>query len=138
VVPLERTVANLTIEMLARPDSLAGGAGRAWLTGFDRSTMGAMFREAGLPIVPDPRPAQGFFERSDNIVFARRGVPAHTLSSFEQHADYHQPSDDVAHADPAHLAQVITATVRAVRLLADGPAPTWAPGGRPSEQTPRR
>jgi len=138
VVPLERTAANLNLEMLGRPDSLAGGAGKAWLTGFERSTMGAMLREAGIPIVPDPRPAQNFFERSDNIVFARRGIVAHTLSSYDLHADYHQPSDDVAHADPAHLAQAIVAAARAVRLLADGPAPQWVPGGRPGEQTPRR
>lgn len=138
VVPLERTVANLNLEMLARPDSLAGGAGKAWLTGFERSTMGAMLREAGIPIAPDPRPSQNFFERSDNIAFARRGIPAHTLSSFNLHADYHQPSDDVAHADPAHLAQTIAAAARAVRLLADGPAPEWVPGGRPGEQMPRR
>jgi Zn-dependent M28 family amino/carboxypeptidase len=88
--------------------------------------------------VPDPRPEQNFFERSDNIAFARRGIPAHTLSSFNLHADYHRPSDDVAHADPSHLAQVIAAAARAVRLLADGPAPRWVPGGKPEDQTPRR
>lgn len=138
VVPLERTVANLNVEMVARPDSLAGAPGRAWLTGFDRSTMGAMLREAGIPIVPDPRPAENFFERSDNIVFARRGIPAHTLSSFSLHADYHTPDDEADRTDPAHLSEVVTAAARAVRLLADGPAPQWAPGGRPGQQTPRR
>jgi hypothetical protein len=134
VVPLERTVANLNVEMVARPDSLAGGPGKAWLTGFGRSTMGAMLREAGIPIAPDPRPEQNFFERSDNIAFARRGIPAHTLSSFNLHADYHTPDDEADRADPAHMAQVIAAAARAVRLLADGPAPRWAPGGRPDAQ----
>jgi len=138
VVPLEHTVANLNIEMVARPDSLAGGPGIAWLTGFERSTMGVTLREAGIPIVPDPRPEQNFFERSDNIAFARRGIPAHTLSSFNLHADYHTPDDEADRADPAHMAQVIAAAARAVRLLADGPAPRWATGGRPGEQTPRR
>jgi len=33
VRPLEQTVANLNIEMIGRPDSLAGGPGKAWLTG---------------------------------------------------------------------------------------------------------
>jgi hypothetical protein len=131
VVPLERTVANLNVEMVARPDSLVGGPGKAWLTGFGRSTMGAMLSEAGIPIVPDPRPEQNFFERSDNIAFARRGIPAHTLSSFNLHADYHTPDDEADRADPAHMAQVIAAAARAVRLLADGPAPRWTPGGRP-------
>jgi hypothetical protein len=137
-VPLDHTVANLNVEMIARPDSLAGGPGKGWLTGFDRSTMGAMLRSAGIPIVPDPRPGEHFFERSDNYAFARRGVVAHTLSTFDLHADYHRPSDEVRFADPAHMARVIAAAAQAVRLLADGPAPQWAPGGRPEDQTPRR
>jgi len=138
VVPLGRTVANFNVEMIGRPDSLAGGPGAGWLTGFDRSTMGAMLREAGIPIVADPRPDQHFFERSDNYAFARRGVVAHTLSTYDLHADYHRPSDEVRFTDPAHMAQVISAAARAVRLLADGPAPQWAPGGNPAEQAPRR
>jgi hypothetical protein len=124
-VPLARTVANLNVEMIARPDSLAGGAGRGWLTGFDRSTMGRLLAEAGVPLVPDPRPQFNFFERSDNIAFARRGIPAHTVSSYNLHDDYHRPSDEAHHADPAHLAAVINASAHAARVLADGPAPTW-------------
>jgi hypothetical protein len=138
VVPLERTVANLNVEMIGRPDSLAGGPGMGWLTGFERSTMGATLREAGIPIVPDPRPDQHFFERSDNYAFARRGIVAHTLSTYDLHADYHRPSDEARFTNPAHMAQVVGAAARAVRLLAEGPAPQWAPGGKPEEQTPRR
>ncbi len=134
-VPLERTVAQLQIEMIGRPDSLAGGAGKGWLTGFERSTMGRMLREAGIPLVPDPRPAQNFFMRSDNIAFALRGIPAHTISSFNLHTDYHRPSDEARFADAAHMAAIIDASARATRLLADGPAPVWEPGGRPE---PRR
>jgi Zn-dependent M28 family amino/carboxypeptidase len=73
--PIDRTVANIEIEMIGRPDSLAGGAGRAWLTGFERSTMGERLARAGVPLVADPRPDQNFFERSDNIAFARLGIP---------------------------------------------------------------
>lgn len=129
--PLTNTVANLEIEMIGRPDPMVGGAGRAWLTGFDRSTMGEMLTAAGIPIVADPRPDQNFFERSDNIAFARLGIPAHTLSSFNLHGDYHTPRDDAGRIDYAHMTQVIRAAVRAVRILADGPAPVWKPGGRP-------
>jgi len=74
-------VANLEVEMIGRPDSLAGGPGKGWLTGFERSTMGERLAAAGIPIVADPRPGEHFFERSDNIAFALRGIPAHTLSS---------------------------------------------------------
>jgi hypothetical protein len=131
VVPLARMTANLEIEMIGRPDSLAGGRGRGWLTGFERSTMGAMFKAAGLAIVPDARPDQSFFTRSDNIAFARAGIPAHTLSSFNLHNDYHQPSDEASKADIPHMTAVIRSAVAAVRLLADGPAPQWNPGGKP-------
>jgi Zn-dependent M28 family amino/carboxypeptidase len=131
VVPLDRIQANLEIEMIGRPDTAAGGPGRGWLTGFERSTMGDMFARAGLPIVPDRRLDQQFFMRSDNIAFARRGIPAHTLSSYNLHSDYHQPSDDVSHVDFEHMTRLIDAAARAVRLLADGPAPVWNEGGRP-------
>jgi Zn-dependent M28 family amino/carboxypeptidase len=131
VVPLERTVANLEIEMIGRPDSLAGGPGKGWLTGFERSTMGERLAAAGIPVVADPRPDQRFFERSDNIAFALRGIPAHTLSSYNMHRDYHTPDDEVDRVDLAHLARMVDATARAARLLADGDAPVWKPGGRP-------
>ena len=117
--------------MIGRPDSLAGGKGKAWMTGYDRSTMGAMLKAAGIPIVADPYPAQHFFERSDNIVFARKGIPAHTFSSYNLHADYHKPSDDIAGIDFAHVTGVARAAVSAARILADGPAPVWNPGGQP-------
>jgi hypothetical protein len=130
-LPLDSMVANLEVEMIGRPDSLAGGRGKAWLTGYDRSTMGDMLSAAGIEIVADPRPAQHFFERSDNIAFAMRGIPAHTLSSFNLHTDYHTPRDEAARIDFEHMTQVIRAAVRAARILADGPAPVWKPGGRP-------
>ncbi len=132
--PLERTVANLEIEMIGRADSLAGGRGRAWLTGYERSTMGEMLAANGIPIVADARPAQQFFMRSDNIAFAYLGIPAHTLSSYNMHTDYHTPSDDMRGVDAGHMAQVINAATRAVRLLGDGTKPEWKPNGRPQRQ----
>lgn len=132
VRPLERTVANLNLEMIGRPDTLTGGAGTAWLTGYERSTFGDLLADAGVPIVPDPRPAQRFFERSDNIDFARRGIPAHTLSTYNLHPEYHTVKDEAATLDPVHMARVIEAAIVALRALADAPeVPRWHPGGRP-------
>jgi hypothetical protein len=136
VVPVKQMAANLEIEMIGRPDSLAGGAGRAWLTGFERSTMGESFARAGLPIVADRRLDQEFFTRSDNIAFARAGVPAHTLSSYNMHTDYHTPADDASRIDFPHMTAVIQAAAGATRMLANGAAPTWNPGGRPFIQPP--
>jgi hypothetical protein len=134
-IPLDATVADLQVEMVGRPDTLVG-AGKLWLTGFERSTMGEALSAAGLPVVADPRPEFRFFERSDNIVFALRGVPAHTLSSFGLHTDYHQPSDEVERIDFEHLTRAADLVTRAARVLADGPRPTWKPGGRPTPPTP--
>jgi len=129
--PLARTVGNLEIEMIGRPDSLAGGPGRAWLTGYERSTVGDALAAAGIPLVADPRPAQNFFQRSDNIVFAWAGIPAHALSSYNLHSDYHTPRDEAERLDYVHMARVIDAAAQAVRLMADGPRPEWKPGRRP-------
>jgi hypothetical protein len=132
VRPLDHTVAELEVEMIGRPDYAVGGPGHAWLTGYERSTVGDMLRAANLPIVADPRPDQRFFMRSDNIAFAIRGIPAHTVSSFDLHKDYHRPSDELDRTDPQHMAAVIDAVIQAVRLLATRPAPTWHPGGQPT------
>lgn len=133
--PLSQLVANLEVEMIGRPDSLAGGAGRAWLTGYERSTLGDQLRDGGIPIVPDRRPSQRFFERSDNIAFARMGIPAHTLSSFNLHADYHTVRDEAQYADPAHMARVIEAAAQAMLILSNGPKPAWHPNGQPAGTT---
>jgi Zn-dependent M28 family amino/carboxypeptidase len=133
-VSLKAVVSNLEIEMIGRPDSLAGGVGRAWLTGYARSNMGAMFAAAGLPIVADARPSQHFFERSDNIAYAQMGIPAHTMSTYNMHTDYHRPSDELSRIDFNHMTRVISEGVKAVRILADGPAPHWNPGGQPAAQ----
>jgi hypothetical protein len=132
VRPLDRTVANLNLEMIGRPDTLTGGVGTAWLTGYERSTFRDLLADAGVPIVPDPRPAQRFFERSDNIDFARRGIPAHTLSTYNLHAQYHTVKDEAETLDPVHMARVIDAAIVALRALADAAdVPRWHPGGRP-------
>lgn len=135
--PLDKTVVDLNIEMIAHADSLAGGFGKAWLTGYERSTMGDLLADNGIPLVPDPRPTQNFFSRSDNVAFARIGIPAHSLSSYNLVTPYHHPKDEASGIDAPHMAQVIGATARAVRLLADGVRPAWHPGGKPELPAPR-
>jgi len=129
--PLDKTVVDLNIEMIGNADSLAGGKGKAWLTGYERSTLGDLLADNGIPLVPDPRPGQSFFTRSDNAAFARIGIPAHSLSSYNLITPYHSPKDEPSVIDVEHMTQVIAATARAVRLLADGDRPIWHPGGQP-------
>lgn len=136
LVPLAKTVCNLNFEMIGRPDSLVGGAGKLWLTGDERSNLGDAFRALGMPVVADPRPRQRFFERSDNYAYARRGVVAQTLSTFEpeKHKDYHGVDDELERLDLDHMAAAIRASLPGVRALADGSlTPAWNPGGDPSK-----
>lgn len=131
VVPLGDIVANLQFEMIGRPDPLVP-PGTLWLTGFERSTLGAGLAAQGARLVADPRPDQRFFERSDNIQFARRGVVAHTVSSFGLHSEYHEPSDEIGHINFAHMADAITSLVSPIRALVDGTdRPAWHEGMRP-------
>lgn len=128
-VAFDGIVANLQVEMIARPDSLAGGAGRGWLTGYERSSMGDVLAAQGSPIVPDPRPEMRFFFRSDNLPFAQRGIPAHTLSSYNLHTDYHRPSDEARLADYPHMTALVEAATAMLEELTTGPVPEWKEGG---------
>ena len=131
VVPLTQIVANLQFEMIGRPDAKVPPH-TLWLTGYERSTLGPALAEQGAKLVQDPHPEQSFFTRSDNIQFARRGVIAHTVSSYGLHKEYHQPSDEIARIDFAHMTDAIRSMLDPIRWLANsGFRPEWRPGMRP-------
>ena len=131
VVPLSDIVADLQVEMIGRPDPKVA-AGTLWLTGYERSSLGPQLAAQGARLVADPHPDQRFFERSDNIRFARRGVVAHTVSSFGLHREYHQPSDELRHMNIAHMRDAIASLVEPVRWLATtAEKPAWVEGKRP-------
>jgi Iap family predicted aminopeptidase len=130
-VPVESIVANLEFEMIGRADK-AVAAHTLWLTGYERSTLGPELAKHGARLVADPHPDQNFFRRSDNYVLARKGIIAHTVSSFGLHTDYHRPSDDLAHIDFAHMTDAISSMVAPVRWLVNSDfKPEWNPGGKP-------
>jgi len=132
VVPLERTLMNLNFEMIGRPDAKVGGRGNLWLTGDDKTNLGALLRERGFRIAADPRPDQHFYERSDNYAFVLRGVIGQTLSSYDLHTDYHAPSDEADTLDFEHLTSATEAGLKAVRLVAGGEVEiTWTAGRPP-------
>lgn len=130
-VPLKNIVANLEFEMIGRPDS-AVKPDELWLTGYDRSNLGPELAKHGAKLVADPHPKQNFFQRSDNYALARKGVVAQTVSSFGLHADYHRPSDDVAHLDFTHMEQAIHSMIEPVEWLANSDfKPEWVEGKKP-------
>ena len=131
VVPLSEIVANLQFEMIGRPDGKVPSH-TLWLTGYERSTLGPALAKQGAKLVQDPHPEESFFTRSDNIQFARRGVVAHTVSSFGLHKEYHKPSDEIRLIDFAHMTDAIRSMLEPVRWLANsGFTPEWLPGMKP-------
>ncbi len=130
-VPVESFVANLEFEMIGRPDA-AVPAHTLWLTGYERSNLGAELAAHGARLVADPHPEQHFFQRSDNYVLARKGIIAHTVSSYGLHTDYHRPSDDLAHIDFGHMTESIASMVKPVRWLVNTDfKPEWSKNGKP-------
>ena len=133
VVPLERTVCNLNYEMIGRPDEESGGAGRMWLTGHERSNLFEAVLAAGIPISPDTRPEQRFFQRSDNYAFALAGVVAQTFSTYNMHGDYHTVRDEADALDYAHMEACVQAAYQVARLVSDGRLdPAWLEGMAPA------
>jgi uncharacterized protein YunC (DUF1805 family) len=130
-VPLKTIVANLEFEMIGRPDP-AVKPDELWLTGYDRSNLGPELAKHGAKLVADPHPKQNFFQRSDNYALAKQGVVAQTVSSFGLHADYHRPSDDVAHLDFSHMEEAIHSMIGPVEWLANSDfKPEWVEGKKP-------
>jgi hypothetical protein len=111
--------------MLGRPDS-AIPKDKLWLSGYERSDLGSELAAHGAPLVPDPHSGEHFFERSDNYALARKGVVAHTVSSFGLHRDYHQPGDTLAHIDFPHLTEAIESMIAPAEWLANSDfKPHW-------------
>jgi aminopeptidase YwaD len=130
-VPLASIAANLEFEMIGRPDPTCP-RDALWLTGWERSNLGPMLAAHGARLVPDRRPEEHFFARSDNYVLAKKGVVAQTASSFGLHADYHQPSDDLAHIDFRHMTAAIGSLIAPIEWLANSEfRPAWRKGQEP-------
>ena len=130
-VPLTSIVANLEFEMIGRPDA-AIASNALWLTGFERSTLGAELAKHGAHLVADPHPAEKFFTRSDNYALAKQGIIAHTVSSFGLHKDYHQVSDELRTIDFSHMDSAIASMEKPVRWLANTDwKPQWTATGKP-------
>jgi len=131
-VPLKQILADLTFEMLGRPDPKVP-AGTLWMTGFERSNLGPELARQGAALVADPRPEQFFFQRSDNYPLALRGVIAHAVSTFGLHADYHRASDEVSKIDFPFMTRSLNSMVKPVQWLANATfRPTWVEGKAPT------
>lgn len=91
----------------------------------------------GLEAIKDPAPEQGLFERSDNVQFAKKGVPAPDfslgLTAFDAEIQkyYHQAGDHAENMDLAYLHKYWSAYVLTGRMVANAKEkPFWVEGDK--------
>lgn len=111
------------------------------IIGLERTTASGMIKEAneafGLTAIDDPAGEQGLFDRSDNVSFARKGIPAPTYSlgfrSFSGDVTkyYHQAGDNPNTVDYDYLEKFFKSYVYASRLIGNAAeTPFWLPGDK--------
>ena len=105
--------AMFNIEMIGTESKW--GRNSAFITGFEKSNMGALMQKAlqgsAFTFHPDPYPDLNLFYRSDNATLARLGVPAHTISTskMDNEPNYHKVTDHVETLDLSNMAEIIKA-----------------------------
>lgn len=114
------------------------------IIGLDRTSEAQNLKTAsaafGLKPIGDPVPEEGLFDRSDNVMFAAKGIPAPTFSpgftGFTGDVDkyYHQAGDSAESLDYDYLLKFFQAYVLSGRLIADDPkTPAWNSGDKYEE-----
>lgn len=117
----------------------------ATIIGLDRTTASQNIKDAattfGLKAIDDPAPEQGLFDRSDNVHFAKKGIPAPTFSmgfsSFDGEVTkyYHQPGDEANTLDYDYLLKFFQSYVLSGRNIANDPVtPFWVQGDKYEEK----
>ncbi len=109
--------------------------------GLHRTTVGNHIIEAAkafdLTAIDDPAPEQNLFDRSDNVNFAKKGVPSPTYSmgfnAFDEEINkyYHQVTDNPDTMDYDYLEKFFKSYVLSSRLIANDPkTPFWTEGDK--------
>ncbi len=131
VFPIEKTIAEINLEMVGRTDDTEGDQHkRASLTGFDYTDLGDLFRRAGdltgVTVFKHEKNSDSYFGRSDNQALANMGVPAHTLCVTFNYPDYHGAADTWEKIDYDNMALTVRMIATAVLILAESDGePRW-------------
>jgi len=115
--------------------------GKTTIIGLNRTTVSEHFinaaEEFGLTAIDDPAPEQNLFDRSDNVSFAAKGIPAPTYSmgfnAFDEEINkyYHQVTDNPNTLDYDYLYKFFQSYVLSARLIANDPeTPFWTEGDK--------
>jgi Zn-dependent M28 family amino/carboxypeptidase len=108
-----KVVAMFNIEMIGTESKW--GRNSAYITGFDKSDMGMILQRnlsnSQFRFYPDPYPEQGLFLRSDNASLAKKGIPAHTISTSKMDSEkyYHTQGDGIETLDLNNMTEIIRA-----------------------------
>lgn len=136
LVPLKQTIFDLNIDGAGYNDTTIVSVIGLERTGA-RAEIEAGARAFGLGVFAEPAPEQGLFDRSDNVAFAAKGVPAPTFSPGFKTFDaaigkyYHQTADNPESLDFGYVTRFCQAFAHASRLIADRSArPQWSPGDK--------
>jgi Zn-dependent M28 family amino/carboxypeptidase len=136
LVPLDKTVFNLNTDGAGYNDTT-----RVTLIDLNRTGADSLIRAAadyfGLETGGDPAPQEMFYDRSDNVSFAKEGIPALNISpgvkTFDQEIMryYHRPADEAPSLHYHYLTRYIRSFSLAVKFLADEKkAPFWLEGDK--------
>lgn len=136
LVPLKQIIYNLNIDNGGYNDTSL-----ITVIGLGRTSADPLIEKAvaefGLKAIADPAPEQGLYDRSDNVNFAKRGIPAPTFSlGFTAFDDeiakyYHQPGDHVDNFDLDYAVKYWKAYVLSAQYIANwNQKPTWKPGDK--------
>jgi len=144
-IPVPQMVADLNLEVLGRTDAEEAAPGRATVTGFSFTTLSPVLEAAGkltgITIGGEERYSSAFFERSDNIAFAKAGVPAVTISNGYIYPDYHGLKDEWQKLDYPQMANIVRMAAAATLMLANSEAaPSWteAPAANPYREAQKK
>jgi Zn-dependent M28 family amino/carboxypeptidase len=102
------------------------GKNSAYITGFDKSDLGTILQKNLLStpfrFYPDPYPQQLLFLRSDNASLAKKGVPAHTISTSKMDSEkyYHTQGDAVETLDLRNMTEIIRAIALSAGSIISG------------------
>ena len=120
----QKVIAMFNLEMIGKQSKF--GANTAYLTGFRYSDLGKIMERnlkyTHYKIYPDPYATQQLFYRSDNMPLAKKGVPAHTISTVQINKDnsYHTVADEVGLLDVENIISVARAIAIGASTVVSG------------------
>lgn len=136
LIPLNKCIFNLNTDG-AGYNSTEHVAVIGWSrTGTDELIEKAA-KSVGLKVFPEPAPEQNLFDRSDNVSFAAKGIPALCFSPGVTGFDdaiakyYHQVADHAETVDMPYFLKYCQSFANLARLVADNPQrPQWKAGDK--------